>query len=534
MLNASDLYKQVEVISINGKDAKGNPAQIGTLITEYEVHAYRDVRNLTACRSYHISCKQRVVIPNAKPPDYGSPTNVFSGYPAIWQSTIALNPVSKSDPFQLIDYTPKTLNAAITSSLNASTAQDTNISGQYTTGSSTAVTNSYEVSANLGFSGMALTGGVSGSYGHSETDTKEQSYSAGASVGRNVDVGSSNTMSIKDWASYGFTDALNQAPSWIWGQEYPWNVLEYYYTDSGQYILLPDFVQKRLVYSLPAPSGAAVGGDPAPAKEYVVPPSNLSLYGINFLASARWVYPAATPSSAIENITVTHTVDYWSGSHSLDSAQNLDVALTSVPVTLSGPSGSGGSGTYTSQPINLACLGLDPITSEGLSNGAVVGFMPSQFYLAPGTNGLGITSGANNLLITGSGFDAPASADTPMSATVNAGSPASLTVQFKIVSSDLELTLFMKHWKGTSVGCLLSIVVNGNPAITRHVDSTESGSGTDNVSKIILRNRDYTSAEFYDYLVLGLNTITISVSPSADPAAADTSCQYVIRALAIN
>lgn len=534
MLNAADLYKQIEIISINGKDGHGDAVQIGTLITEYEVHSYYDVRNLGSCRSYHISCKQRVVIPNATPPDFSSPSNVFSGYPAIWQSTVALNPISKTDAYQLVDYTPKTLNAAITSSLNASTAQDTSTSGQYTTGSSTSVTNSYEVSANLGFSGMALTGGVSGSYGHSETDTREQSLSVGTSVGRNIDVGSSNTMSIKDWASYGFTDPPNQTPSWIWGQEYPWNVLEYYYTDSGQFILLPDFVQKRLVYSLPASSGAVVAGDPPPTKDYVVPPSNLSLYGINFLASARWVYPAAAPVSAAENITFTHSVIYWEGSHALDSSQNLDVSLAPVAVTLSGPSGVGGSGTYKSQPINLACLGLDPIAGDGLSNGAVVGFMPSQFYLAPGQNGFGITSGANNLLITGTGFDAPVNADTPMSAEVKSGSTASMTVQFKILSSDLELTLFLKHWKGTATGCLLSIAVNGNPAITRHVDSLEAGSGTDNVSKIILRNRDYTSADFYDYLVLGLNTITISVSPSADPAAADPSCQYVIRALAIN
>src|SRR5215469_1737932 len=248
MLNADDLYKQIEVISINTKDAHGNLTQIGTLITEYEVRAYNDVRNLTLCRSYHVSCKQRVVMPSAAAPDFATPSNVFSDYPAIWQSTIALNPIAKTDAFQLIDYTPKTLNAAITSSQNASTAQDTSFSGQYTSGSSTSVTNSYEVSANVGFSGMALTGGVSGSYGHSQTDTKEQSYSVGASVGRNQDVGSSNTMSIKDWASYGFTDAPNQTPSWIWGQEFPWNVLEYYYTDGGQYIMLPDFVQKRLVY----------------------------------------------------------------------------------------------------------------------------------------------------------------------------------------------------------------------------------------------------------------------------------------------
>ncbi len=518
MHNPADLYKCVETVRLNAEDSSGNKAQIGTLITEYEVHRYDDVRNLTLLRAYHISCKQRVVIPSPAIPDFSNPTNAFSGYPAIWQSGMTLNPVAKGDTIQLVDYTPKTLNAAVTSSQNSSSTNDTTVSGQYTAGSSTSVTNSYEVGANLGFFGGAATGGMSGSFGHSTTDSSEASYSAGMAFGRNADVGSSNTMSIKDWGSYGSADALNQSPAWIWGQEYPWNVLQYYYVVKD-YVTLPVSVENQLVYQ--------AGED-----SYVVPPSDLSLYGISFQSSARWVYAISQPVSPTETIVFTHSAAYWTGSHSIDKTKALKVFLTPADLSLAGP-GTGGDGTYTSQPLNLVCLALDPIVEEELSNGAVVGFVPSQFYVDPGASGFGITSGANNLLVTGSGFDAPA-VDTPMSAQINGGTPATLNVQFKVISSDIELTLFMKHWKGTATGCVLSFVVNGNAPFTRHVDALEAGSGADNVSTIILRNKDYTSAEFYDYLVLGLNTIAITISPSADPSAAQASCQYVIRALAVN
>ena len=522
MLNKNDLYTQRETTPIY--DATGSVI-VGKLIVEYEVRAYSDVRNLGFCRAYLISCKQRVVIPHSPAPTLGgSETAAFENYPAAYLTTIGLNAnaASPNDEFYVVEYSPKTINSSISSSLNASKDQQSTFSGQYTTGSSTSVTNSYEVGGNLGFSGKALTGGGSGSYGHSTTYTRDDSYTKGASLEGGTQTATSDTMSIKDWASYGYLDNEQKSPSWLWGQEYPWNVLEFYRREASQKIILPDYVQQRLVYQYQ--------GADSKVHSCLLPPSNLSLYGINFVSSARWLYSVPDPVSCTDTITFTHAATYYEASHSM-GATAVDAKLVDQKVILDLKTQKN---SWQSAPLNLAQLGLDPIQDEGLANGAIVGFVPSQFMVAPKAGGeFKIASGANNVLITGTGFESFANSNAPLSARIGGLGPVGMSVEFKIADSDLELTLFFKHWKKSSKGCILTIVVNENPPITRHVDSFESGNGTDNVTRIILRHKDYTSPDFYDYLVMGLNKIAITYAVAPDPAIDPPESVYVIRALAI-
>jgi hypothetical protein len=119
---------------------------------------------------------------------------------------------------------------------------------------------------------------------------------------------------------------------------------------------------------------------------------------------------------------------------------------------------------------------------------------------------------------------------------ITASAPATLKIQFKMTSENLELSLYFKHWKLKSAGCMLTIAVNEadykNPVspIVRHVDAMDAGSGTDNITTVTLRNKDYTSNEFYDYLVMGLNTIYVTITPTD----AQPSCDYALRAVAIS
>jgi len=63
--------------------------------------------------------------------------------------------------------------------------------------------------------------------------------------------------------------------------------------------------------------------------------------------------------------------------------------------------------------------------------------------------------------------------------------------------------------------------VNGNEGVF-HVDATEGTGGQDNTSSLALRNLDFTSINFHDYLVIGTNTIEVEISAANGKAASYT------------
>jgi hypothetical protein len=503
---ARDLHVWTESAPLS---ATGSGTQYGTLFVEYEVRPYTNVRNLGAARAYVISCKQRIVIPSA----CQSGTTSFTGYPAFLTNSMTLLPQSEDDSFALIDYAPKTLNSSIATTQSTSGGQESSASLQYTTGSSLAQTNSYDVSVNLGLNADALTGGASRSQSHSDTYTVDQSLSTGAVHGQETQMGASDAITIKDWASYGSVDKANQVPSWTWAQEYPWDVLEFQ-TSVGSYVLLPDYVKQRLCQGTPP---------------VVFPPSKLALFGLSFVSRASWLYTMADTAQPADVVSFRHAVSYATATHGIFDTKiqgEIDQVLPSWALPAAGA---------TATQLDLGRLALDPIPSDPNAGGAIVGFVLSQFVVAPSpTAHFSVKSAANNLLVTGTGFDTPASDDAAMQASaVSTTTPAVMRVEFKIADVDEIYVLFIKHWKTTPAGCVMTLTINagrqGSATVIRHVDAEEAGSGTDNMAKIVLRNRDYTTGEFYDYLQMGLNTVDITVTPAA-PA---TSAGYAVRALAV-
>jgi hypothetical protein len=322
-------------------------------------------------------------------------------------------------------------------------------------------------------------------------------------------------MSVKEWGSYAYVDVADLNPTRVWSQEYPWPVADLHdMVDSNHAdIVLPTAIKDRLY-----------GKNDQAAIVTLYPPSKLSLFGINFVAQASWVYPVADGASPIDQVTFDHTIVYYTGTHQLntdktDVTAQLDTVLANHQVP--------------TQQIDLSRLALDPIVAEGPDNGAVVGFVKSQFYVPPDSaQGFGITSTANNLLVTGTDFQSPSTNDALMTADLNNGKTATMNVAFKILDDETDFTLFLKHWKTGDQGCILTITVNGSAdAIVRHVDSLEAGSGSDNLMRVTLRSKDYVSNDYYDYLVPGLNTVTIVLA--ADDPASTSGCGYAIRALAI-
>jgi hypothetical protein len=483
--------------------------RVGTSVNEYEVREFTDLRNLQTSRAYMVTCRQRLLVPSNQYFALGS-VEKYDSYPAVVLN--AFRPVTtKGDlAVTLHDYFPKTLNTAVVTSENRGSGGSASFSNQHTSGSSTAQTNSYDVSASAGLFGDIASGSVSASYGHSTTDETSQSRSTGRSTGVDSQVGDTHSMSIKDWGSYASIDAAESSVSWTWGQEYPWNVLQFHNADAGDqgYIALPAFVQARLFDG-----------------SQVLPPSDLALYGVNFQSHAAWIINVPDNVDAEELFQIDHEVDLYTASHGIDDKSHI-AQMSKL-----------GSCKFQSSPLDLCTLALDAIPGEGPDNGAIVGFNRREFIKPPaGSAGFRIKSTVNNLYVTGAGFNAPVSDNAPMETDFSDGE-VEVNVAFKVISRTDEYALILKHWKTRAAGCRVSIVVNGDTenAITRHVDALEAGNGADNIISIILRSRIDMTSDYFDYLQLGLNTLKLTIIPSyeAGETGVTESCGYALRALAI-
>ena len=504
MINKKDLHTQTQSspIIISG-------VTVGRLTAEYYVQAYTDIRNLIRIRSYILSTRLRISIPN----NYTfSPTSIssFSNYPIAINNEMQPTSDVSGITFELLDYFPKTINTAVSTNQNSSNDNSNSQMTQHSSGSSTSQTNSFDVSCQLGFFGEALTGGMSESAGSSSTTTQSQENTTGSTTGHDSQSGMSASMSIKDWGSYASIDLNNQNPTWLWGQEYPWNVLDFHNTDADGNVILPAAVQGRLYDG-----------------KQLYPPSQLSLYGVNFLATAKWLIQIPESSLDDESLLINHSISYYTGTHQLKTdADKTTSFLASID--------SQGNFSLPSSGLNLPILGLEPILNSDTGNGAVIGFSPSEFLLPPAANNkFRIISAANNLYATGEGFSSPPTPDGVLNTSFNEGNPVTLTLYFKVITTEQELSLHIKHWKTGNDGCVVNVSINGNPLITRHVDAMNAGSGSDNITVITLRNTNYASEDYYNYITLGLNKIEISISNSKDEQSNITGGGYAIRALAI-
>lgn len=493
MLRLKDLYTKHEVLIIT--DSSSNDI-VGTLINDYEVQQYADVRDLRIANGFVVSVSQRLIIPASL--KKANQLDGYDGYPAYVINTIT--PIMPAgDTIELIHYSPITINSSVESSINSSVGDGTSDSQQHTVGSSTAVTSSYDVQVNL-----SQGGGVSGGYSHATTTTSEQSRTGGSETHLDESLANSDAMSVKEWGAYLSIDVAKQAPSWTWTQEFPWNTVVYRDTTAQQTVTLPTFVKNRLFLVQSDKSIIAC------------PPSAISLRGLTFLSKARWAY---FPRDA-DALTFQHDLTYATASHLVASGTTTTTTtIAEKAITLSSP---------TSTLDRLSARALAPISSSRQS--ALLSFVPSQFRASNAASAI-IAPASNDIMVEATNFEAVSGPDSSYEADVTK-TAATLKVCFKIIDSDENYSLYLKHWKTAETGCTLSIRVNDNStSIVRHVDAKESESGSDNVLRLFLRNLDYSSTDFYDYLVLGLNTVVITVS--SDDSSQVARCGYAIRALAV-
>jgi hypothetical protein len=337
-------------------------------------------------------------------------------------------------------------------------------------------------------------------------------------------------MSVKDWACYSYLDS-GHSLTWVWGQEYPWNVLQYRPTAGT----LPDFVAALLIFG-------HADKDPV-----LLPPSELSQFGLDFTMKSLWVI---TPADG--RATITQTVDYYTATQKLDTT-NLTCSISD------GAQFKTDLGTVAA-PLDLCLYGLDPIGADQQGS-AIIGFTRRQFLVPPPEGPAAgaapvppapparpatdpvkfrALSASNNLLIddtttypsaSSAGFSA---SDTALTAMVTDDCPLTMRVSFKVTDTDQVYKLFLKHWKLAGRDVRLDIVVNGEQGsdIAVYVTAAEAEGGEGNLSTITLRDLNYGSVDYHDYLQLGLNTIDITLSLASGEKAAQ-GCTYQCRAISV-
>jgi hypothetical protein len=544
MFSKKDAYLIQEYLTLkNGVDNEGDDVMLGTLFLEYQVTLYNNVqlKNATAVdqpknQQFVVQCTKRITISNPNAASLvPSDDLAFNNYPVLINTTMDLQQSNVEKPnLRLLDYSPKTINTAVnvSGSSGGSTGQTTETSNSNTVGSTTAQTNSYGTSVSVGTMGDIPVTSATSSSEHSTTTTQEQSNTNGSSSGQNKssESSSSESMSIKDWGTYGFVNPRNKIPYWTFGQEVPWNSIKCRKTNGTYYTgVNPRQIDITISDSMKA---ALYNGD------CLYPPSELSVFGVNFVMKTSWLITINNTDS--DEMVFSQAINLYAASHILNSEKNVIVYRDETPVNLSVIDGQSLSTT-----LSLNIMALDPLGNSEMA--AIVGFIPSQFITKPASadsaesmpSKFKIISTTNELMVQDStkyvagstcGFTA---SQTYLNATFSqVNSSLQITLYFKVVDVIKDYNLYLKHWTTTAEDVMLTLVINDDYAnpITKYVDAIEGEGGANNLLGVSLRNQDYASIEYHDYLQLGLNSIQITMQPIN---ANFSNCGYQIRAISI-
>jgi hypothetical protein len=540
-------------------ETQGTNIEVGTFLAKYQVTYDEDVSLASGTaakgspankRVYIVSCTQKVSGYNKtgldykqdKPGELASAIARYSDYPVMLENTLTLKTTALDATSKLVDYSPQTVNSQVQTSNNVSNAasdqgETTNSS---TIGSSQAQSNSF--STNVGLQGKAFGMGV----GHdsSSTTSSDRNSSVGSSSGYSgsEDASSSASMSVKDWGAYASINPTTNAPTWVFGQEYPWDVFagRTPWLNGSSMIFNPDNTNQVLValphYMTDRLMGAYSGGNNPNFMS--LPPSQLSMFGYDFVMKAQWVI--AIPNGVDDIVTVSHSLSGSTASHGYDTNDASQDSGAHVYVDKSSTTYILTEGDLDVE-LDLGTMGLEPVGAKN-----IVGFIPANFVTQPtpvltvGTapKPFVIFSNSNTMLIKdttqysatcpkGAGFlPDPRS----LNAKVVPDNPLTFTLLFKVTDVTSDYSLHFKHWKFSVAGVQVKIVINGDEenALIKTLDAEEGEGAENNLLDLTLRNQNYASVNYCDTLVLGLNSIDVTLTPMGN----DT-VDYALRAIAI-
>ncbi|AJD51615.1 hypothetical protein SAMN02744133_12024 [Thalassospira xiamenensis M-5 = DSM 17429] len=487
----------------------------GEAIITYEFTKNRNVQNLSQSNSYNVKTKVRVLSPGIGVNMNSGNPDGFADYPVYLQADTSLRCTVPNVTATLKRMFPRTLNSSVETNSNTSDGSTKTRSNEHTNGSSSSNINTFGVQAGLGFFGDMATGNVEVDYSHSWESGHSKSNTSGTGYDSSQQAASGTEMSIKDWSSYGAAknlsndvgnNTIGETSEWVWAQSYPWDVIQFHQLN-GTSVQLPTYVLNRLQII------EQEDGTPTPILQ---PPSHLSLFGIDFTMMAEWEVTFPGNLTSIETLDIHHNFSLLTATHT---------SGTDAPtVTLN-------TDTLCSQSIDetnidLGQYALAPLKA-GSGNGAGIGFRNNLFDVQPSaTQTFKIVSQANNILVTGSGFE-----EVMTTSFSNTAKNATFTIIFKTADLLSDFRLLLRHWIAPgSSACKLSCLINDIWTEEVIVDQSEGRGAQNNMSSIELRNLDLSSVNYHDYLVVGTNKIVITVTPETPTNASN---QYTLSALAI-
>lgn len=501
---------------------------IGVDTITYKIIKLCDTKNLTESSKYSVTVKHRILVGGSGWKIGGNYQAAgFQNYPimmSVQSGIVDSKPLLENKNIILKRIFPKTINTNVEQSSNKSTGDSTSQAKQTSSGSSSSNVNTFGVDVSGGWFVDGPVGSVGLNYSHTWENTNSESNNFDNGHASDIQITSGNQMSVKDWSAYSSVQNLNQSDAifkgefihWNWGQTYPWNIFEYSETASGSNILLPADIVARLLYS----SGS--DSSDSPIQNILLPPSNLSLFGLDFTMAAEWHVTFPKPLKSIETLQFQHVVNVIQGSHSFTTSGNGGKGTLVTSLT------TGNTTNITQDKVmDIGQYSLVPLL-EGRRNGVGIGFRSNLFDIPPtsSTSEFRIRSRGNDLLVTGIGFNSVMSAQFPSG---YSGTGATLNIGFKIADVHTEYSLILKHWKGAeSSNIVLNCSINDNNMAINITDLEGQGS-SNNLNQLELRNFDLKSSNFHDYLVLGWNEITITILPSDTTV----SSEYIISALSV-
>lgn len=473
----------------------GEPA-FGESIVECEIYRYTSASNLDLKKGYYVLAKQRIIIPNNNTPSLGAVSvQNYNNYPAILNNKITLD-VNNNAKVKIHDLFPKTLNSNVNISSSSHDGDSRTQIQQHTSGSSTNNINTFGVNVGGGMMlGMPMFN-IGLSYSHTWGHSYNKQNSSGSNTTHQSDSNFGNSMSVKDWSSYSKLGNNNKEVSWVWGQTYPWDVLNYNYAQESNDINLPQFIQNRMLTS-----------------NSVLPPSELSLYGLDFTTQASWFVEFEGDIVEDEILSLSHEIECYTASHGLLSSR--------VSASLDNSS-QAKTCNFSSKPLNMSRYSLAPVDVYN-ADGASIVFKNDEFTYRPETeaDNFKIMSANNELEVCGSGF-----METMKSSLKN---NAKIEIYFKVDNNISNYDLFIMHWlKDNKTPCNINWTINDKYKGSSVVNAISDLNGEDNMTKISLRNNNYSLLNSFDYLVMGLNKIELEIVPQ------DIPMDTVPRDLSIN
>jgi len=523
-------------------DLKVAGKTIGQLIADFHVVDYDDVQTQDFSsvkkeinRKFLLNCTQRIIISTENNPLLSVPNSnqsVYSDYPVLINNSIKIISSGIIEA-NLLEYSPKTVNTQVqkTASQDLSTGSTASNSRSTSSGSSVSETNSFGVSvstsSNLSLMDAGVSSTVTANAEHSQTFSHEHSITSGSELShnKNQSLSESASMNIKDWGAFSYVKQGSiPMTGWIFGQEYPWDAIRCRKTngrsiDTEEQVGL--IIPKNMLVNL-------YDG------EALLPPSELSMFGINFVSKSLYLI---TLNNESDLINIDYSTLLYNATHKLNG-KNVEVYIDKQPTSI-----------FIDDPItiNLPIMALDTLGLPGKQ--AIVGFIPSKFIVPPSPMESGkvsafkINSASNTLYIkdttdyssvkdNGAGFS---DSETRLIANLSEQCTSlSFTLYFKVVDTSNYYNLYLKHWKKTgSKGIKLTFTINedSDNKIVKYVDSEEAEGAEKNLLIIALRDYNYASIDYHDYLQLGLNSIEVKIEPIDGEYS--ENCGYQVRAISI-